>query len=185
MRSVGGRRAWAAGLPEAVETMASALAAGLSLVDGLAAASAAASGDLAEELAAVVARVDRGMSVAEAVGRWGVSGRTPGAGLVAAAVGLAADAGGDPRHALLRVAVTLRERRSLERELRALSSQARASAALVAAAPALFLAFTVVADPTTARWLLGSPGGWACVAGGACLDLAGWRWMRRLTRSVG
>jgi tight adherence protein B len=164
--------------------VAAALGAGRSVADGLAAAAAGTEPRLRAELLAVVDRIHRGVPATTALGRWAASSDAQGAGLVAAAVGLSADAGGDRQRALAGVAATLRERRSLEREIRALSSQARTSATVIAVAPAAFAALAAGADSGTARFLVASPGGWACLGIGTGLDLVGWRWMGRITRSV-
>lgn len=178
------RRRADVGLPEAVDAVAAAVAAGRSVVDGLDLAAAASPSPLAAELHSVVAAVRRGLPVAVAVERWAATSATEGAGLVAAAVGLAGDAGGDVERALLGVATTLRERRALGREIRALSAQARISASTIAVAPLGFGAVAVAADGDTAGFLLGTPGGITCLVLGLLLDLAGFRWMRRLAARV-
>jgi tight adherence protein B len=171
-------------LPEAIDTVAACLRSGRSLADGLAVAAAQAPPPLAAELASVVGSIGRGMATRTAVGQWAVTSVEPGAALVAAAVGLADDAGADTAGALTGVADTLRERRALGRELRALSAQARLSAVVVAVAPIGFAVVAALADPATGRFLLASRGGLACLAVGATLDLAGWRWMGRITAAV-
>jgi tight adherence protein B len=178
------RRRVDVGLPEAVDAVAAAVAAGRSVVDGLELAAAASPSALSAELHSVVAAVGRGLPVAVAVERWAATSAIEGAGLVAAAVGLAGDAGGDVERALLGVAATLRERRALGREIRALSAQARISATTIAVAPLGFAAVAVAADGDTAGFLLGTSGGITCLALGLLLDLAGFRWMRRLAARV-
>lgn len=178
--ALGGRRD-AAALPEAVDALAAALRSGRSLVDGLAVAEAGAPPALAAELRAVLGTVGRGLAVGPAIDRWAATTRVEGAALVAAAVGLAGDAGGDVGRALGGVADTLRERRALDRELRALSAQARLSAAVVAVAPLGFAVVAAAADGDTARFLVGSAAGRSCLAVGLALDVLGWRWMRRIT----
>ena len=101
--------------------------------------------------------------------------------MAVAALTLGIDAGGAHGRALDGVAESLRERLAVDRELAALSSQARASAGVMAAAPVLFAGFTLSADPRTARFLLGTPAGLACLSAGLLLDgIAAW-WMLRLT----
>lgn len=172
------------GLPEAVDAVASAVGSGRSVADGLALAAAAAPPGLAAELGAVVRAVHLGLPIAVAVDRWAEGSAVDGAPLVAAAVGLAGDAGGDVEQALAGVAATLRERRALGREIRALSAQARLSATTIAVAPIGFGAVALAADGDTAAFLLGSTGGLTCLAVGLVLDLAGFRWMRRLAAGV-
>jgi tight adherence protein B len=119
-----------------------------------------------------------------AVERWAEVSAVHGASLVATAIGLAADAGGDVEDALAGVATTLRERRALSREIRALSSQARASATTIAVAPVGFGGMAALADGDTARFLFASPAGLVCLSVGLGLDLLGFRWMRRLAGRV-
>jgi len=171
-------------LAEVVDGVAAAVASGRSVGAGLAAAAAAAEAGLRDELAWVVATIDRGVAVTTAVDRWAAASDVPGAPLVAAALGLADESGGDVDSALAGVAETLRERRSLDREIRALSSQARMSAAVIAVAPLGFAVIAAGSDRATAGFLLASPGGWGCLAAGLALDAVGWRWMRRITGSV-
>lgn len=178
------RRRPEVGLPEAVDAVAAAVGAGRSIVDGLAAAAAAAPPALAAELDEVVAAVGRGLPVLPAVERWAATSDVDGAPLVATAVGLAVDAGGDVEDALAGVAATLRERRALAREIRALSSQARASAATITIAPIGFGGAAALADGDTARFLFASPPGLGCLVIGLVLDLVGFRWMQRLAGRV-
>ena len=172
------------GLPEAVDAIAAAVASGRSVADGLALAAASAPPGLSSELEGVVLGIQRGLPATVAVERWATTSGVDGARLVGAAVGLAGDAGGDVERALAGVASTLRERRALGREIRALSAQARISATTIAVAPLGFGAVAVAADGDTAAFLLGTPGGIACLAVGLVLDLAGFRWMRRLAARV-
>ena len=172
------------GLPEAVDAVASALRAGRSLADALVTAAAATPNPLASELTGVATAIGRGLPSAVAVERWSTRTTEPGAPLFAAAIGLAGDAGGDVGGALAGVADTLRERRALGREIRALAAQARLSALIVAVAPVGFAVVAALADPETARFLLATPAGLACLVIGAALDLAGWRWMRHITGAV-
>jgi tight adherence protein B len=121
----------------------------------------------------------------ESLERWAAApASTEGAGLVTAAVAIASSTGGDPATALAGVGSTLRERRSLAREVRALASQARASAVVIAVAPAAFAVVTAGLGSGATPFLLASPVGLVCLVLGIALDVAGWRWMRRITESV-
>lgn len=171
-------------LPEAVETMAAAVGMGRSLLDGVVSAAEATAPPLRAELMVVADRVRRGMALTDALDRWAADTSLPGVALVAAAASLAADAGGDIDTAFAGVAATLREHRAVAREVRALSAQARLSATVIGVAPLGFGVVAVASDRAIARFLLGSPGGLACLGAGLGLDLAGWRWMRRIVESV-
>jgi tight adherence protein B len=169
-------------LADAVEALARAIRAGTPVVDAL---DAAATGPgVGVGLAAAARQVRHGVGLVEALDGWAADAALDGADLVASAFAVTARAGGDPGPALLAVADTLRERRALQRELRALSSQARLSSAVIAVAPVAFAAFAAAVDPATAGVLLGTPLGLSCVVAGAALDAVGWRWMARITGSV-
>lgn len=171
-------------LADAVDAMAAALRAGAPPAEAIRAGGRGAPAPLDAALRSVAVAVDRGMPLRTAVDRWADAAGTDGPRLVAAAIAVHAHAGGDPGRALAGVADTLRERRALRREVRALSSQARMSAAVIAVAPAAFGVLAVGTDRATAAFLLGTPPGLVCLVAGLGLEVAGWRWMDRITRSV-
>jgi tight adherence protein B len=167
-------------LPLLLDQVTRHLRAGSSLPAALRAAADAADDDtdrLAADLAA-------GRSLAEAVEDWRRRCATPARDLAAAALTLAAEAGGAVAVVLDGVNETLRDRVALEREVAALSSQARASAAVLVVAPIVFAVLAAVADPRVAEVLVGSPVGWACLATGLLLDALGALWMARLVTRV-
>jgi tight adherence protein B len=95
---------------------------------------------------------------------------------------LATVVGVTPARAVDGVAATLRERLGLSAERRALASQARTSAVVLSAAPVVFAVLLGMGDGAAGRFLLHSPAGWVCIAGGLGLDAVGAWWMARLTR---
>lgn len=171
-------------LPVALEATARGLRAGASLRQSIADAAAVAPEPLRTELGAVASDAERGATLVDALERWGSARDVPGVRLAVAALALVAETGGAPARTLDAVAATLRERSAIEREVRALATQARASAGVVAAAPLGFVVLMATVDSTTAGFLLGTPAGLLCLAGGLALDGAGGLWMRRITRSV-
>jgi tight adherence protein B len=118
--------------------------------------------------------------LAAAVHDWHRACPTPARALAAAALTLAADAGGSVAAVLDGVSETLRDRVALDREVAALSSQAKASAAVLVVAPVVFAGLAGLADPRVARTLLGEPAGWACLVAGVALDTVGAVWMSRI-----
>ena len=80
---------------------------------------------LRTELGAVAVDAERGGSLVDALERWGAVRQQPGARLAVAALALVAETGGAPARTLDAVAATLRERGAIEREVRALATQAR------------------------------------------------------------
>ena len=172
-------------LPDALESMARSLRSGSSLRIAIAEAGASAPPPLGEGLADAAAAAARGRPLALAIERWG--GTTPGDGvpLAAAALGLGAELGGAAARSLDGVAGTLRDRNAVRREVRALSTQARASAAVIGCAPVAFLLVVAAADPTAVGFLVGSPIGLLCLACGLGLDAIGAWWMRHIVARAG
>jgi tight adherence protein B len=172
-------------LPEALERLASSLRAGHALGPAFVAMAAATPAPLGSELGAAAAEVNHGAGLAAALARWA---DRPAAGsevhLAAAALGLAADAGGEVARSVDRVAATLQERRELRAEVRALATQARASAGVLAAAPLAFTGVVASVEPGSVAFLLTSPIGLICLVGGLGLEALGAAWMARILRSV-
>jgi tight adherence protein B len=88
--------------------------------------------------------------------------------------------GGDPSDALDAVAASLRLHHGLQREVRALTAQSTLSAAVMACVPIMFATFLAAGDPNARAFLFGHPIGQACAIVGVLLDVAAWRWLRRL-----
>lgn len=71
-----------------------------------------------------------------------------------------------------------------ERDTRIALAGPRATSRLVLVLPLVAVAFGVLLGQDTIGVLIGTPLGWACVAIGGGLGLAGWAWTRRLLRSA-
>ncbi|MGH9209433.1 MAG: type II secretion system F family protein [Acidimicrobiales bacterium] len=171
-------------LPEALERIATAVRAGASLPQALGAAGAATSAPLGSELAGLAAEADHGEAVADVLDRWVTDHDDPSTRLAATALALAAAVGAAPARAIDGVAATLRERDELAGERRALATQARTSAVVLSIAPAGFALLLGATDPAAGRFLLRTPGGWACLVVGLGLDAIGAVWMTRLVRTT-
>jgi tight adherence protein B len=103
--------------------------------------------------------------------------------LVRRALRLATTTGGPAAPMLDAVATTLHERAALAREVRALATQARASAVVMVAAPVAFGMVASGIDPQVGAFAR-SPVGLACVTAGLALDGVGAWWMRRVVQAV-
>jgi tight adherence protein B len=168
-------------LPEALERMASAVRAGSSVRTALSEAAVDAPSPLGEELAPAAAALGHGAGLDDALAAWlAAAGPSPEVGLAVTALALGGRAGGEVARALDRVAATLRERRELRAEVRALATQARASAGVLIVAPLGFAALVSTIEPGVAGFLLASPLGLACLAAGLALDGLGAVWMARI-----
>ena len=87
--------------------------------------------------------------------------------------------GGRPAEPLDRAAATLRARAMAAAERRTQSAQARLSAVVMTVLPLAMLGLLLVTSSTT-RQAATTPLGLLVIATGAVLNLAGWRWMRRI-----
>ena len=183
---LGHRRAAERGraLAPAVEGIARSLRAGGSVRTALADSATGVPPPLGDELGQVVAACDQGIPMRQAIERWAAATPTADVRLIAAALVLGVDAGAGLARTLDGVAATLYERAAIEREARALSTQARYSAAVLAVAPLVFLAVMAALDASTLGFLLGTPAGLACLGLGLGLDIAGGWWMARITRTM-
>jgi tight adherence protein B len=136
-------------------------------------------------LGSVAAALTSGAPLDASLRAWSDASGGTGRQLVADAIAISGSAGGSPAEAVAEVTRTLRERSAIAREVRAAASQARASAAVLIVMPVAFLALAAVSDRRVFRFVLGSPGGWLCLALGLSLDAVGAAWMAALVRRVG
>ncbi len=172
-------------LPEALERVASAVRAGRSLGAALREVATGTQPPLGPELAVAAAALDAGAAVEGAVETWRATADPSGdLELAATALALGARAGGEVGRGCDRVAATLRERRELRGEARALATQARASAGLLTVAPLGFAGIVSMLEPGVLRFLLASPAGLACLLVGVTLDALGAIWMARIVEAV-
>jgi tight adherence protein B len=174
-----------AALPDALESMARSLRSGSSLRIAIGETGAAAPAPLGEGLTEVADTAARGRPLAAAIERWSSTAPGEGVALAGAALRLGAELGGAAARSLDGVAGTLRDRNAVRREVRALSTQARASAAVIGVAPVAFLLVVAAADPSAVGFLVGSPTGLVCLASGLGLDAVGAWWMRRIVARAG
>lgn len=161
-----------AALPEALDALARHLRSGATLPAALAEVPA---------FAGVASCVTAGATLREAIADWVRATATPGARVAGAALALAAEAGGSAAAAVDGVAATLRAELAVVAEVRAQSSQARLSAFVMAVAPVVFGALAAGTDRRTARFLLRTPIGSACLAAALALDAIGAWWMHKVT----
>ena len=174
-----GRSEQADAVPSALELTARALRSGASVLGALDRAAT----ELPETgLGQVVQRVRSGLSLADALDGWvdGQRDRQTAAALLA----LGHSTGAAMAASLDRTAASLRQRRALGDEVRALTSQTRASGLVVAAAPAGFALIVAAVDHNALRALVSTPVGVLSLMAGLVLEALGIWWMGRLCRGV-
>lgn len=171
-------------LPGALERLAASLRAGAAPGPAFSTVARSTPPPLGDDLRAAALEVDHGAPLADAIDRWGQRAATPDVWLATAALALASRVGGAVARPVDRVASTIRERRELQAEVRALATQARASSVVLTLAPAAFTVTVSTIEPGVLRFLLGSPAGLACLVVGVALQGVGAAWSARILRSA-
>jgi tight adherence protein B len=177
-------RAFAAGLPGALEQVAAELRGGgtvAAAVDRL----ATGDGAVAADFRRVHVRTQLGLPLAEALGGWPVDHDAPGVRAAAGALAVAATMGGRAADAIDGLASSLRHRLDAVAEARSLSAQARLSAVVVGAAPLGYLAFAAMVDPGAVTALVDTGVGRVCLVVGLGFEALAGLWIRRILRSAG
>ena len=187
LRELARRFRWVAAGSEAehadlLEAVARSLRAGASLLTALEQAAASRSGRVATDLQRTLVAVHRGAPLGAALEGW-AAGADPVRTMAGVALALGADLGGARARALDDAAASLRDRAALAGEIRALTAQARASAAVMVVAPIAFAVFGWLAEGGTASGFA-TPVGGACLVAGLTLDAVGAWWMAAWTRRV-
>lgn len=136
---------------------------------------------LREDLERVERSVRHGTGLAEGLEAWRCApDATPAVVLVTSALELGLRSGGELARSVDRIAATLRDRAEAQAEVRALATQARASAMLLAVAPLGFALLLATIEPGMLRFLLTTPIGLASLGGGLALEGLGAAWMARI-----
>ena len=124
--------------------------------------------------------IDRGLSVADAVGR--VSDPGPHLRLALGVIATASRVGGPSAASIDRTAMLLRQRAGDLDERTTHAAQARLSTHVMTAVPLLMLGVLVATD-SDVRAAVTSEVGAGCVVAGLLLNLLGWRWMGRIVEN--
>jgi tight adherence protein B len=179
-----GRRARlaAAAVPASIERVASELRAGGTITTAIT-GMARGDGALASDFALIDARVRLGSPIADALRAWSTERSAQGIDVAAGALAMCAAVGGRSADALEGVASSLRDRRAVAAEARALSAQGRLSAIVVGGMPFVYVAWSALVDRHALHALTGTSTGHACLLVGTLLEGLGAIWMRRILRA--
>jgi tight adherence protein B len=167
-------------MADAVRAIAAGLRAGLSVPQALRFAASEATPPLDATLAELVDAAEVGEPLDDAIHRWAVRVGTDDARLVEGVLGLHRRSGGDLPRVLDRVAETLRDRRAIAREVRALTAQARLSGTILGLLPIGFFAFLWLTSRRDIEGAFRTSAGLTAFAVGAALELLAFLWIRRL-----
>lgn len=132
----------------------------------------------------LVRRVRAGSGVEAAAARWAAEDPDPAVAVLVDALAISASTGGSHLRAVDAVIDAVRRRAALRREVRALASQARASAVVLMVMPVGFAVAVALLDARVRAFYVGSPAGLACVGVGVALDVVGAWAMARMIRRV-
>jgi tight adherence protein B len=135
---------------------------------------------LADDLGRLVATIELGTPVGSALGRWADEHGSEDARLLAGVIDLHRRSGGDLPSVLDGVVAALRERRSAQRELRAMTAQARLSGLILGLLPVGFFAFLLLTSRAEMLGAIATPLGRASVVLGIGLEVLAFLWIRRL-----
>jgi tight adherence protein B len=167
-------------LADAIAALTAAVRSGMSVPQAIAYAMRAAEPPVCDDLARMVADIDVGVPLGEAVDAWADRIGSEDAQLVAGALDLHRRSGGDLPAVLDQVAATIRERVAIGREVRALTAQARLSGWILGVLPIGFFAFLWLTSRSDIEGALATPVGLGSVALGLALEIAAFVWIRAL-----
>lgn len=168
-------------LPAFLESTARSLRSGASLSQSvIGAGRSIATTPLGDDVAALTWAIERGSPLVTTFDQWAVRADSEPKRRTARALSLVAETGGAPGPLVDAVAQTLRERDQIEREARALATQARASAVVIAIAPLAFTVMATTVDPGIASFLFRSLPGLGCLVVGLVAEGVGAWWMSHL-----
>jgi tight adherence protein B len=179
-RAAARSEALAAGLGPALQMVADNLRVGRDLVSALAEVAASSAEPVRSVFAAVVAETRLGVSVQEAMARQAEEEADRHLRVVASAVGLHAEHGGNLTEILAGVAETISEEDRLRRSIATLTADGRYSARILMALPVLVLAAFTLIDPDYAAPLVEEPAGRVLIGVAVVLAVTGWAWLRSL-----
>lgn len=169
-------------LPEAIDVMVRGLKSGLPVTEMIATVGNDFEGPVGAEFKGIADRLRFGIGLETAL--WEVAGRLDVAefNFLAVSVGLQRETGGNLTETLRNLADLLRKRQQLRLKVKALSSEARASAYIVGALPFLMLALIFFINPEYIGRLFEDPRGHWMLAGAAFSELLGAAVMFRMAR---
>jgi len=178
------KSAFCSQLSDCLSTMASAMKAGQSLQQALATVAEEARQPSASRWAELASQVRMGTAVEAGLDRMAqeMAGTPAQADLaiLASAVGVNREAGGNLAEVFQRQVETQRERARLRAQVDALTAQGRLSGWVVGLLPLGLLMALKALDPDLAAPLFTTPAGWGILAAGAVLELIGGLMIRRI-----
>ena len=165
---------------DAVGALAAAVRSGASLTQAVRYAMTEAAPPVRDDLTRIVAQLDTGIALEQALRSWPDLRPSANVELVVGALELHRRSGGDLPAVLDQVVGAIRDRVSITREVRSLTAQARMSAWILGCLPVGFFAFLWLTSRRDIEGAMSTPVGIACVLAGLLLELGAFAWIRKL-----
>lgn len=167
-------------LPEAIDILVRGIKAGLPLLDGMRLVSAEAREPLASEFRGVVEAQQLGLPLGQAIQRINDNIPTPETSFLATVITIQQSSGGSLSEALSNLGKILRERKKMRMKVKAISSEAKASAGIIGSLPIVVAAVVAVVSPDYIARLFETSTGHIVLACAAGMMLTGIAVMRKM-----
>ena len=165
-------------LPDVLTLLASSLATGFSLAQGVDAVVHDASEPSAKEFSRALAETRIGATLEDTLDHLAKRMDSSNMTWTTMAIRIQRQVGGNLAETLRTTATTLREREELKRHVRGLSAEGRLSAYILMALPIGLFLYLYATNRTYIALLWSGPIGWGMLAGGIIAMVAGYFWMR-------
>jgi tight adherence protein B len=166
--------------PDAVDTIVRGIKAGLPLLDSMRIITTEASEPLRSEFRAIMETQAIGMPIGEACGKLFERIPLPEANFFGIVVAIQSKAGGNLSEALANLSRVLRDRKKMKAKINAMSMEAKASAAIIAALPIAVMFLVYLTSPSYIELLWTHPIGRLMLAGCAVWMFTGVMVMRKM-----
>lgn len=167
-------------LPDALLMMSSALRGGSNITQALEALARDLSPPISQELALVVREQRLGAPFEEAVAHLAERVPSQDMELVASALRISREVGGNLADTLARLGNTVRRRLLMEQKIRALTSQGKLQGIVMTALPVLIILALLQIEPEAAGALFHTHQGWAVLAIGIVMEVLGYLSIRKI-----
>jgi len=167
-------------LPEAIDIIVRGIKSGLPLMDGMRLVAAEAKEPLASEFRGIIETQQLGVPMAEAVQRVNENIPTPETSFFVTVIAIQQSSGGSLSEALSNLGKILRERKKMRMKVKAISSEAKASAGIIGSLPVFVAGVVSVLSPDYIGQLFQSTSGHIVLACAAGMMLTGIAVMRKM-----
>ena len=166
--------------PNAIDVVVRGVKSGLPLPDGLRIISTEAQEPLRSEFAKIVRDQTAGLPIADAVERFAQRVPLPEANFFAIVITIQSRTGGSLSESLSNLATVLRERKKMQGKIKAMSSEAKASGAIIGSLPIVVSTIIYLTSPDYMRLLFETFAGNVVIAGSALWMMIGVLVMKKM-----